>query len=248
MSGWALLLPAAFLAGALNAVAGGGSFLTFPALVWAGVPPVMANATSALAVCPGYLGSTLGFREELRSLPPQRLRTDAVLAALGGLLGAALLLATPARRFEALVPWLLLAATLLFALGPRLARPRAPAPAPGRGRSLGLLLVAVYGGYFNGGLGILLMALETLGGERSLQRANALKNFNSLVLATVSVAVFAAAGALAWREGLAMMLAAAAGGYAGARLARHLPAGVLRAGVLLTGLAMSAAFFVRLPA
>lgn len=250
MDGLALLLPAAFLAGALNAVAGGGSFLTFPALVASGVPPLVANATSALAVCPGYLGSTLGFRQELRALPRRRLLGDAAVAALGGLLGAGLLLHTPARRFEALVPWLLLLATLLFAAGPRLAalgRPRPAEARPGPGRALGLGLVAVYGGYFNGGLGILLMALETLAGERRLQVANALKNFNSLVLSVVSVGAFAALGALAWREGLAMMLAATAGGYAGARLARRLPAAALRAGVVATGLAMSAVFFARLP-
>ena len=117
-----LLAGAAFAAGVLNAIAGGGSFLTFPALVFAGVPPIMANATSALAVSPGYLGSTLGFRAELRELPTRRLQREMALSAVGGVAGALLLLVTPAHLFAGIVPWLLLFATALFAAGPVLAR------------------------------------------------------------------------------------------------------------------------------
>ena len=113
-----LLAAAAFGAGVLNAIAGGGSFLTFPALVFTGVPPIVANATSALAVSPGYLGSTLGFRPELRALPARRLWREALIAAVGGLAGAGLLLVTPAKVFAGIVPWLLLFATVLFAAGP----------------------------------------------------------------------------------------------------------------------------------
>lgn len=244
-----LLALAAFAAGALNAIAGGGSFLTFPALVFTGVPPIMANATSALAVSPGYLGSTLGFRAELRDLSAGRLRRETLISAAGGLAGALLLLVTPGRLFGDLVPWLLLFATLLFAAGPAIAgRSRAPASGaggPGRWRAAGLLAVAIYGGYFNGGLGILLMALYTLAGERQLNTVNALKNLNSLVLSWFSVAAFVLAGAIAWKEGLLMMVAATAGGYAGAHWARRLPAPWVRAGVVLTGLAMSAVFFAR---
>src|SRR5574343_387141 len=109
----ALLATAAFGAGALNAVAGGGSFLTFPALVLTGVPPIVANATSALAVSPGYLGSTMGFKAELRELPAQRLRREMLIAAVGGVAGALLLLVTPAKLFTGIVPWLLLFATVL---------------------------------------------------------------------------------------------------------------------------------------
>lgn len=145
------------LAGALNAVAGGGSFLTFPALISAGVPPIAANATSAMAVSPGYLGITLGFGPELRQLPAARLRQEVAVAALGGLLGASLLLLTPGRLFEGLVPWLLAVATLLFAMAPWLSRlgtaPQGQTGGLSRWRLPGLLLVAVYGGYFNGWLG-----------------------------------------------------------------------------------------------
>ncbi|MFZ2824656.1 sulfite exporter TauE/SafE family protein, partial [Hydrogenophaga sp.] len=117
-----LLAAAAFAAGVLNAIAGGGSFLTFPALVFAGVPPITANATSALAVSPGYFGSTLGFKPELRALPRERLLREMLICAVGGVVGALLLLVTPARLFSGIVPWLLLFATVLFAAGPGIAR------------------------------------------------------------------------------------------------------------------------------
>lgn len=255
----ALLALAAFGAGVLNAMAGGGSFLTFPALVFTGVPPIAANATSALAVSPGYLGSVWGFRAELRALEPRLLRTEALLAATGGLVGAGLLLVTPAKLFSGLVPWLLLFATVLFALGPRIAqlaqRPRAGALTGAgaeqaevglaRWRMPGLLLVSVYGGYFNGGLGILLMALYTLVGEGRIHTANALKNLNSFVLSILSVVAFALAGAIVWPQAVLMMACATVGGLAGARLAKRLPAAWVRALVIATGLGMSLAFFWR---
>ncbi len=257
---WALLGVAAFLAGGLNAVAGGGSFLTFPALVFTGVPPVVANATSALAVSPGYLGSVWGLRPELAALPRQQVHREASLAASGGLVGAGLLLVTPASVFAGLVPWLLLLATVLFAAGPWLqargAARRAPAvaganaaspaqAAPHPWRGPGLWLVAVYGGYFNGGLGILLMALYTLTGETRLHTANALKNLNSFVLSLLSVAAFAWAGAIAWPQALLMMAGATAGGLAGARLSRRLSARAVRVLVLVTGSVMTVVFFAR---
>jgi uncharacterized membrane protein YfcA len=242
--GSALTGLAAFAAGVLNAIAGGGSFLTFPALVFAGVPAVAANATSAMAVSPGYLGSTLGFRAELRSLPATAVRLEVGIAALGGLIGAALLLLTPARVFAAIVPWLLLLATALFAWGPRLAK-HSSGNGLARWRLPGLLAVSVYGGYFNGGLGILLMALYSLTGESRMNTVNALKNLNSFVLSLLSVVAFAAAGAIVWPQALWMMVWATLGGWAGARLARRLPAQSVRLLVIGTGLAMSAVFFAR---
>lgn len=247
-----LLIAAAFAAGVLNAIAGGGSFLTFPALVFAGVPPIMANATSALAVSPGYLGSTLGFRQELAELPRRRLARETVICALGGVAGALLLLVTPASLFSGIVPWLLLFATALFAAGPKIAvwgRAGQVADAVSdrgpRWRELALLAVAIYGGYFNGGLGILLMALYTVAGESRLNVVNALKNLNSLVLSWLSVAAFVIAGAIAWREGLVMMIAATAGGFFGARWSKRLPVSWVRWGVIGVGLVMTALFFAR---
>jgi hypothetical protein len=242
---WLLTGGAAFAAGVLNAIAGGGSFLTFPALVFAGVPPLAANATSAMAVSPGYLGSTWGFRAELKALPKSLLKREVIIAALGGLIGAGLLLVTPAKVFSSLVPWLLLLATALFAAGPWLAKRNA-----GQGqqawRQPGLMLVAIYGGYFNGGLGILLMALYTLTGESRLNTVNALKNLNSFVLSLLSVLAFALAGAIVWPQAIWMMVLATAGGWVGARLAKRLPVQWVRWLVIATGLLMSIVFFSRL--
>jgi len=246
-SAWLLLVVAAFGAGVLNAVAGGGSFLTFPALVFTGVPPIVANATSALAVSPGYAGSTLGFKTELQALPRRRLQREMGISALGGVLGALLLLVTPASVFVGLVPALLLFATLLFAIGPSLAA-RSAQGAETRDnpwREPGLLAVAIYGGYFNGGLGILLMALYTLTGEARIHTVNALKNLNSLVLSLLSVVAFVLAGAIAWPQGLAMMVAATLGGFWGARWSKRVPVVWVRRGVIATGLVMSAVFFAR---
>jgi len=241
---WLLTGGAAFAAGVLNAIAGGGSFLTFPALVFAGVPPLAANATSAMAVSPGYLGSTWGFREELKALPKSLLRQEVSIAALGGLIGAGLLLVTPAKVFSGLVPWLLLVATALFAAGPWLAKGNSGQGQPAW-RLPGLMLVAVYGGYFNGGLGILLMALYTLTGESRLNTVNALKNLNSFVLSLLSVLAFALVGAIVWPQAIWMMVLATAGGWVGARLAKRLPVRWVRWLVIATGLVMSAVFFSR---
>lgn len=241
---WLLTGAAAFAAGVLNAIAGGGSFLTFPALVFAGVPPLAANATSAMAVSPGYLGSVLGFRSELRDLPRTVLQREVLIAAIGGLIGAGLLLSTPDRVFAGLVPWLLLLATALFAAGPLLARGHA-GPGPSTWRLPGLMAVAIYGGYFNGGLGILLMALYTLTGESRLNTINALKNLNSLVLSLLSVAAFAVAGAIVWPQAVWMMALATAGGWVGARWAKRLPVRWVRGWVIGTGMTMSGVFFYR---
>ena len=211
----------------------------------------MATATSALAVSPGYLGSTWGFKPELRALPRRLLTQELLVAAAGGVIGALLLLVTPSSVFSNLVPWLLLFATLLFALGPTLTALRTTGYARGEATSLRgwrlvcLMVVCVYGGYFNGGLGILMLAMYGLVGESRLNTTNALKNINSLVLSLLSVATFVWADLIVWREGLLMMACATAGGFMGAKLAKRLPAFWLRALVITTGMVMTAVFFVR---
>lgn len=240
-----MLLTAAFLAGALNAVAGGGSFLTLPALVFTGVPPVIANATGTLSLLPGYLSGTWGFREDLR--PPPALSMKAVLALclVGGALGAALLLLTSDATFRRLVPWLLLVATSLFACGPQLlqmVKRGAPSKAAA---ATGVLLVSLYGGYFNGGLGILLLALFGLLGQTDLNSMNGLKNLISALLTCVAVALYAVGGIIVWPQALLMMVGATTGGYLGARAARRLPPQWLRAGIVMTGLVMTMLFFLR---
>lgn len=242
---WLLLLAAAFTAGALNAVAGGGSFLTLPALVLAGVPPVAANATGTVALLSGYVSGAWGFRDGLRAPPGLSMRGLVAWSLVGGASGAALLLWSGDATFRVLVPWLLLVATLLFAIGPWLLR-RLKAGQAGPDRAAaGVFGVAVYGGYFNGGLGILLLALFGLLGEPDLRVANGLKNVVSALLTAVAVAVYAVGGLVHWPEAVVMMGAATAGGYLGARGARRVPPALLRAGIVLTGLAMTALFFVR---
>jgi uncharacterized membrane protein YfcA len=200
----ALLLAAAFVAGALNAVAGGGSFLTLPALVFTGVPPVAANATGTVALLPGYMAGAWGFRE-------------------------------------------LLAATAMFAFGPQLRRwaGASHGPVSASKAGLGMLAVAAYGGYFNGGLGILLLALFGLLGQTQLNAMNGMKNLVSALLTAIAVAIYAAGGIVEWKQALLMMVAATLGGYGGARVARKLPAPVLRWGIVATGLVMAAVFFWR---
>lgn len=243
----ALLLAAAFGAGILNTVAGGGTFLTFPALVFTGMPPVMANATSTVAVFPGYLGGALGFRNELAGFDRKRLLRLAAITLAGGLAGSGLLLVSSNQAFSMVVPFLLLGATLVFLFGDRV---RQWAAAKARDVSsegaLGLFGVALYGGYFNGGLGIVLLALFSLWGMTDLNRMNALKSGLSFLLSAISVAVFAVAGLVAWPRAVIMMLAATAGGYAGAPLARALPKPVVRGVIATVGFGMSAVFFWRL--
>lgn len=242
----ALLAVAAFLAGGLNALAGGGSFLTLPALMAAGVPPVAANATGTLALLPGYLGASWASRQDL--LPPPRLSLPLLLglALLGGAGGAALLLLTPDRLFAGIAPLLLLLATALFALQPWLQRRLGVAVLPPLLSGTVVFAVCAYGGYFNGGLGILLLAALSLLGLRQLNQANALKNLVSGVLTAIAVALYAAGDALVWNKALWMMLFATAGGYAGARFARRIPAALLRTFIVLTGLVMAALIAARL--
>jgi uncharacterized membrane protein YfcA len=241
----ALLLAAAFVAGALNAVAGGGSFLTLPALVFTGVPPVVANATGTVALLPGYVAGAWGFREDTEPPPGLSMARLVVLSLVGGALGAGLLLVTSNDVFSIVVPWLLLAATLLFALGPKLREWTAGGKPSAVKATLGVLAVAAYGGYFNGGLGILLLALFGLLGQTKLNAMNGLKNWVSALLTAIAVAIYAAGGVVLWPQALMMMVAATAGGYGGARVARRIPAPWLRGGIVATGLVMTAIFFWR---
>lgn len=242
-----VLVAAAFSAGILNTIAGGGTFLTFPALVYAGIPPVAANATSAVAIFPGYLGGVAGFRRELRSFDAAHLLKIVAVTAIGGLLGSLLLLISSNEAFSAVVPFLLLLATLVFAFQRRIQRlARASRLRAGSGGVIGTLVVSIYGGYFNGGLGIVLLALFSLWGMRDLNAMNGLKNALSFVLSAISVATFALAGIVAWPQALTMMIAAVLGGYLGAPIARALPARAVRGIVIAVGATMSAIFFARL--
>ena len=247
---WCVLLLAAFVAGALNAVAGGGSFLTLPALVFTGVPPVAANATGTVALLPGYAAGAWGFREDMQAPPGLSMKSVVLLSLIGGSLGAALLLFTPNELFRKVVPWLLLAATAMFAFGPQLrawasGKNAAHATPSAAKAAAGMLIVAIYGGYFNGGLGILLLALLGLLGQTNLNAMNGTKNLVSALLTAIAVAIYAAGGVVQWKQALIMMLAATLGGYLGARVARKIPSNWLRAGIVLTGLVMALLFFLK---
>ncbi len=243
-----IILVSAFLAGILNAIAGGGSFLTFPALVFVGVPPIAANATSAVAVFPGYLSSSLGFLNVLRAQPRAMLLRYLILSIIGGVAGALLLLVTPSSVFKGIVPWLLLLATLLFAFDKPIRRftasddKDAEAHHPVLAR-LATLVVTTYGGYFNGGLGIILLALFSGLGMRDMNVMNGLKNALSFILSAASVTTFALAGLVYWQEAFLMMIAATLGGFVGAKLALRLPHSLIRWIVILVGLGMTLAFF-----
>ncbi|AWU95338.1 sulfite exporter TauE/SafE family protein [Azospirillum ramasamyi] len=241
-----ILLAAAFLAGAMNSVAGGGSFLTLPALIYAGVPPVAANATGTVALLPGYASGVYGYRQDLTPIGSLSLPLLSVVSLAGGLAGAGLLLVTPDSVFRDIVPWLLLLATGLFAFGNMLAQRLRSLGLHGNGAMLGtLFVVSVYGGYFNGGLGILLLAQLSLFGMTDLNAMNGLKNLFSAVLTAIAVVAYAAGGAVEWREALLMTVAAVAGGYVGARVGRKIPKPVLRTGIIAVGLVMSAVFFLK---
>ena len=249
MADIAILLAAAFVAGALNAVAGGGSFLTLPALVFTGVPPVVANATGTVALLPGYAAGAWGFKDDMQAPPGLSMKAVVVLALIGGAAGAALLLVTPDATFRKIVPWLLLAATAMFAFGPQLrawASKGNTNTAPSATKAaLGMLAVSIYGGYFNGGLGILLLALLGLLGQTNLNAMNGTKNLVSALLTAIAVAIYAGGGVVQWKQALIMMVAATLGGYLGARVARKIPANWLRAGIVLTGLVMAVLFFLK---
>ncbi len=240
-----LLSVASLAAGALNAIAGGGSFLTFPALVYTGMAPIPANATSAVAVFPAYLSGTLGFIKELKSFGLKPLLMLIMLSILGGVLGAGLLLVTPSEVFSIIVPYLLLFATALFAFGDRLTLYIAQKGKEIKSNNPWLtLLTCTYGGYFNGGLGIVLLALFSLLGFRDLNLMNGLKNLLSFILSLASILTFALADMIDWQWAGIMMVSATIGGYLGALLARRLPKDWVRKFIILIGLVMSVAFFL----
>ncbi len=240
-----LLIVSAFFAGALNAVAGGGSFLTFPALILAGVPPLNANATSTVAVAPGALASAYGYRRELGKIKEIHLPSFLGVSLVGGLFGALALLWTPERTFEAIVPWLLLFATVLFAFGPKVsAWIRRTVTVGYTSVLVTQFFIAVYGGYFGGGIGILILATLGVFGLTNLHAMNGLKTLVSGCLNAVAVVAFVFGGAVYWTEALIMLVAAVAGGYAGAAIARRIPPPILRKFVIGVGVTMTAYFFL----
>ncbi|HET9010880.1 MAG TPA: sulfite exporter TauE/SafE family protein [Gemmatimonadaceae bacterium] len=238
---------AALLAGVMNSVAGGGTLLTFPALVAAGLSPLQANATSTVALLPAALTSMLGYRGELAGARRWALAL-ALPSLVGGGLGAWLLLSTSNATFERVVPWLVLGATALFLLQRPLLRwvrgheAALPAHRDGTSASPAMsllwwqLLVGVYGGYFGAGVGILMLAALGFMGLTNIHRMNGLKNWGGFCMNAVAAVTFALSGIVDWPVALSMAVGSMAGGYLGARAAQRAPQGMVRGAVALIGI------------
>jgi hypothetical protein len=250
----AAITLAAAVGSAVNSVAGGGTLITFPTIVWLGVPPLVANATSTVALWPGALGSMWGYRGELGGARAWAVRF-AIPSLAGGAAGAWLLLVTSPRAFDRIVPFLVLAATLIFVLQDAVRRrlvgagaaagahrePEVP-PAPFLAAQFA---VGVYGGYFGAGIGILMLAALGAMGLSNIHRMNGLKNWGGLCINAVAALMFAVSGIVDWPVAGAMAAGGIAGGYGGARLAQRLGQAWVRRAVVAVGFASSAWLLTR---
>lgn len=243
-----MVILAALVAGVMNAIAGGGTLLTFPALLAFGLPPISANATSTVALWPGSLGSMWGYRWELRGARLWALGF-AVPSVLGGVAGAWLLLRTPAQRFAELVPWLVLGATFLFVVQRPVMARFTSQHVPSADNDVALtsrrppasilayqFLVAVYGGYFGAGAGILMLAALGFMGLGNIHRMNGLKNWGGLCMNAVAAVMFMFSSLVSWPVALAMAVGASSGGYVGSRMAQRVPQELVRGAVVAIGL------------
>lgn len=247
-----LVVFVSVLAGMVNSIAGGGTLLTFPALVAMGIPPIVANATSTVALVPGAVGSMLGYRRELAGARHWAIGF-AVPSLLGGVTGALLLMRTPPDRFEAIVPWLVLGATGLFiAQGPVLKALRGqPVPAavdaggdvvltnrwPRPALLVFQFLVGIYGGYFGAGVGILMLAALGIMGLTNIHRMNGLKNWGGFCMNLVAAGAFAMSSLVDWRVAIGMAVGALGGGYLGSRMAQRVGQRAVRIAIVIVGLA-----------
>ena len=248
------LFAAAFVGGALNAVAGGGSFIGLPALIFAGVPAASANATNTLALWPASISSAWAYRREL-SAARGWVSSLGVVSLAGGVLGGLLLVGTSDAAFLRLLPWLLLVAAATFSFGSTLQRVFTQQPAratehpAGAARRLPVLfcqfLIAIYGGYFGGGMGIMMLAALTIAGMTDIHEMNAVKSVLAVAINGVALAEFVALGTIAWAPGLIMMAGGIAGGYAGAAAARRVDPRVVRGLVTVVAWSMTLYFFLR---
>lgn len=252
-SAWALGVTA-IIAGAINSVAGGGSFLTFPALMFCGVTPIRANATNTVALWFGSLASVGAYRNQMEN-QRRALITLLVTSFIGGLVGALLLLKTPDATFKLLLPWLLLIATLIFIFGKyltallkRMVHLDINAPqniVPFLVGSTLQLVIAIYGGFFGGGIGILMLALLTLLGYEKIHTMNALKTVLAAVINGIAAIAFVLANVVDWPQCMVMIVGSIVGGYGGAVLAQRVSQEMIRRIVIAVGLGMTLYFFAR---
>lgn len=239
-----LLFVAAFFAGAVNAIAGGGTFLTFGALTVAGIPPITANATSSVTQFPGYITSTLAYRDEIAKSWKSAIALS-VVSVIGAIAGSLLLLSLDNPSFRQIVPWLLLAATVIFAAGPWL-KPKASAEKPVNSPKsiVAQFFTSIYGGFFGAGMGIMMLAVLGITSGGTYHHLNALKNLLSILIAAVAIVIFVGGGVVAWPQALVMIPGVALGGYAGVWMARRIPQTAMRVVVVCVGLALTAYYFV----
>src|SRR5262245_28983457 len=246
MLSYLLLAAAAFGAGVMNAIAGGGSLLTFPALVFSNVPSVIANASSTVALFPGALASAWGYRKDFTSFEGVSFRAILIVSFVGGAVGALLLLSTPEKTFDVIVPWLLLAATLVFIFGPGIAQGRHQLL---QVRPLPFFVIhfflGIYTGYFGGALGLITLAVWSLFGLTDVKAMNPNKILLGGLTNTAAVICFVIAGKVWWTESLVMLAGAVAGGYAGARFGRTLNPRIVRGVVIAISVLATIVFFLR---
>jgi len=247
----AAAFAAAFVAGAINSVAGGGTLVTFPTLVWLGLPSVVANATSTVAIWPGAVGAMWGYRRELRTAQPYMLALVAP-SLIGGITGALLLRFTPSSTFDALVPFLILFATLLFMAQEAIQRFLKTADAPSHkswrwiaGAMVFELFVGIYGGYFGAGIGILMLAALSILGLTDMHQMNGLKNVFGGCINGVAALYFIFAKMVYWPDVLIMAIAAIVGGYGGAGMARRIGRKAVRRIVVAIGFGMAISLFIK---
>jgi uncharacterized protein len=247
MSPLFLVAGAGLIAGMMNALAGGGSFVTLPALIAAGVPSVNANTTSTVALYPGQLTSSWAYRDGLGPIGSVPLRSLVIVTFIGGALGAALLLRTPIRTFDVVLPWLMAIATIALALGSRLGEMlRRRRWHIGATAVLGVqFCLGIYGGYFGGGVGIMMMAVWSLLSDRTLKSFNAPRTLLVSAANAIAVLIFIAARAVHWREALIMLATGMLGAFCGSLIGRRAPAGIIRVATVCLSVGITVAFFVR---
>ncbi len=249
-----ILFLLAIVGGTLNSVAGGGSFFTFPALIFVGIPAIPANASNTVALWPGSVASMWAYRQELAQQKRSFLILMVGTSIIGGIIGAQLLLHTPASIFQSLIPYLLLLATLLFALsGPITTRLRMRNVGKARLTphvlitvALAQLVIATYGGYFGGGIGILMLATLSMMGMEDIHVMNGLKTALASCINGVAVVIFILANAVVWPETILMIVGAVIGGYGGAYYTRKVNPRLVRGFVIIVGFVMSAYFFINI--
>lgn len=246
MASYLLLLVAALAAGLVNSVAGGGMFITFPALVFTGVPSIIANASSTTAIIPGILASAWAYRDDFRKSKNFPFMPLLITSLIGGMAGALLLLFTPQKTFDSVMPWLMLGATLLFTFGPRIA------PILKRWIHIGpvtvvvvQIFIAIYGGYFGGAIGIMMLATWTVFGLSDIHVMNANRTVMGAAANIVAVVLFAIARKIWWPQTIVMLIGTSIGGYIGARMVKKVNPLYVRALVTVVSGAITIAFFLR---